>query len=218
MRMGVIGVVVAGVVALAVPGRADFSNGDFSSGLTDWTSQGDVVAVSETAALGDNNATVSAIYQPVAWPVGSFTLEFDFREDISGSMPQGSFPDTAFASLYFADDPQTFDPNSPGSFNSAVGLFEIDTSGQYVLNGTVTPGIQGGDWYHYAITLENTSGYLIPYIELHDQNFITNDSRLYVDNFSVVVPEPATLALFGTGGLLMLARARRARHLARNGA
>lgn len=196
-------------VLVGISARADFSNGDFSAGLLGWTSQSDVSAVAETAALGDDDAAVSAIYQPVPWPVGSFTMQFDFRADLSDDTPQGTFPDAAFFSLYFADDPLTFDPDNPGSFDHSVGLMDLDASGQFVLTGTVTPGQQGADWYHYSISMQNTSGYIIPYIELHDLNQLNNDSRVYVDNFSLVVPEPATAALFGVGGLLILARARR---------
>ncbi len=82
---------------------------DFSSGLIDWDTTGDVGVEAEEAVLRDGQATFSLLYQPVPLPLGTYTIEVDVRHDISPVIPTGQLPDVFFASMYFVDDPSSFD-------------------------------------------------------------------------------------------------------------
>jgi len=198
-------VFIAGTLAAA----AAFSNADFSNGLSGWSTEGSVSTANGAAIISDSGATDSALYQPIAWPAASFTLEFDFRSDLSPTFSQGTLPDVAFASIYFTDDPQSFDPDN-GGYDSSVSLFDFDAFGTYNLTGTISASDLGSEWSHYSVTLANSSTYIIPYFEVHDLNFQDADSSFQLDNFRLV-PEPSTLSLAAAGAVAVLVRGRRRR-------
>jgi hypothetical protein len=192
---------------------ASLINGSFSDGLNSWTTHGDVTAATGAAVLGDDAATHSVLYQLVDWPMGSFSLEFDFQNNLSLDHPAGTFSDAFFASLYTTDHPETFDPDH-GGFDSAVGLFDMDANGIYHVNAnaTITASPLGGTWFHYSGTLSNPSGTVIPYFEEFDLNFVNADSWVGIDNVQMqLVPEPTALGLAATGALAFLFRAWRRR-------
>ena len=70
-------VVLALGLCCAGIGSATPVNGDFSSGLTAWTAQGDVAVESEAAVLGDDAEWYSLMYQGVALAPGAYELEFE---------------------------------------------------------------------------------------------------------------------------------------------
>lgn len=174
------------------PAGAAFDNSDFSNGLTSWTTSGDVTVASQAAVLGDA-VPDSSLYQGAEWLPASVTIQFDFSNVLSPAVPQGTFPDVFFASLYFINDLNQFDLQNH-VFDDAVGLFDLDSGGVYNLNpgGLLSASPLGPEWLRFTATLPNSYGYVIPVFELSDQNFVVGDSRVLVDNVTLAIPEPAS--------------------------
>ena len=188
----------------AVPTYATVTNGNFSAGLSDWTTQGDVSAAS-AATLGDDGEIYSLLFQPVALAPGQYQFEFDFQNLLSadpGTDPN-AFPDAFFASLYFINDLPSFD--LAGSvFDDALPLLDADSSGPVALAGVLSPSVAIPGWTHYTLDFTNNYSYVIPVFELLDFNIVSGDSAVNLDNVSItqptgVVPEPATLTLLAMG-------------------
>ncbi len=183
-------------------------NGDFSSGLTGWTIQGDVTVDNGEAVAGDNAATYSLLYQSIPLVAGDYTIEFDFMNKLSGNVPHDppfAFLDTFFATLYFANDLSGFNL-APGGFDAAFSLFSLDYNGVFENLGSIGVSAKGLDWSHMSLDFHNTYNYVIPGFELFDMNYIDNDSKVRIDNVSInVIPEPATLILTGFGILALFA-------------
>lgn len=186
------------------PAGAMVVNGTFDTGLSGWTTDGDVTAGPE-AALGDNATIYSLLYQGVALTPGQYRLEFDLRNLLSADVSADpfAFPDTFFASLFFIDDLGTFDPGA-AVFDDVTPLLDLDYTGAYNVTGALGASVLGPDWSHYTLDFTNTHAYAIPTFELLDFNFVSGDGSVLLDNVSItqptgVVPEPATLTLFAMG-------------------
>lgn len=168
-------------------------NGDFSSGFSGWSGSG-IVNNSGFALLEDNDG-YALLYQGAALAPGNYTLDFDFTTILSELIPQGTFADSFYASLYFVDDISTFDLAAL-SFDDVVPL--IDLSGPLIDWGGGTVTTVGNGWLHYSIGFSNSYQYAIPVFELFDLNFILGDSRIEIDNVAIggtAVPEPASALL-----------------------
>lgn len=188
----------------AVPGYATVINGDFSAGLSDWTSAGDVSATTE-ATLADNGQIYSYLLQPVALASGQYRIEFDFENLLSADVTSdpNAFPDSFFASLFFVNDLSTFDLAN-GVFDDVAPLLDADSSGVLNVAGVLSPSAVGPNWTHFSFDFTNNYNYVIPVFELLDFNFVSADSAVNLDNVSItqptgVVPEPATLTLMAMG-------------------
>lgn len=199
----------------AAPCQAMVVNGTFDSGLSGWTSEGDVTAAGD-ATVGDSGALYSLLFQPVALAPGQYTIEFDFFGLLSGDLSADpfAFPDTFFASLYFVNDAGTLDIAN-GIFDDVTPLLDLDELGPFNVAGTLDTSPLGPDWTHFSYTFTNNYAYVIPAFELLDFNFIAGDSQVRLDNVSLstvtgVIPEPATLSLLFMG--LLGCAARRARN------
>lgn len=202
-------------VAMAVP----LQNGDFSNEFAGWRTEGDVAAVNGEAALGDNAAFYSLLQQGVALAIGDYTFAFDFKNQLSGTVPNDppfAFLDTFFATLYFTDDLNGFHL-APGGFDAAAPLFSLDANGVFDSFGGIGPSGKGSDWSRFSLNFHNSHAYVVPVFELLDMNFLDSDSRVLLDNVGItktpeptVIPEPSTVVLTGCGILtLLIARARR---------
>jgi len=194
-------------IIMAFSGRAmalPLQNDDFSDGLNGWTSLGDVKEQNGTAVLGDNAATYSLLQQAIPLATGNYTIEFDFKNQMSGAVPQGVFRDTFYASLYFIDDLNEFNLDS-GGFDDALLLLSLDDNRVFDNSGTIDINAKGDDWQHTKVSFHNEYAYIIPAFELFDFNDVNNDSTVLIDNVIIqaptTIPEPATFVLLGCGML-----------------
>ena len=184
---------------------------DFSSGLIDWDTTGDVGVEAEEAVLRDGQATFSLLYQPVPLPLGTYTIEVDVRHDISPVIPTGQLPDVFFASMYFVDDPSSSDLLG-GSIDGGVPLFDLAAGGFANVLGQVDPSAKGAEWSHYTGTFELAHAYAIPTFELNDDNAVAGDSQVRLDNLRIaLIPEPTTILLAVVGVVAIVAARRRSR-------
>jgi hypothetical protein len=200
------------LVVLMVPGNAwavMIDNGDFSIGIQNWSAGGNIEANNEEAILGDNNQIYSFLYQGVRHAPGLYAIEFDFLNTLSDTVPSDPFvfPDSFFASIYFVNEISQFDLGN-AQYENAITLFDLDYSGAFNLNGTISSSLKGPEWSHFATTFTNKYDYIIPAFEIFDFNFENNDSRIFLDNVRIqenlnVIPEPSTFFLLG-GGLFVL--------------
>jgi hypothetical protein len=178
--------------------RASFSD-DFSGGLTGWTASGDVSVAEGEAVLGDAAAGLSYLYTLVPLEPGLYRLAVDVRPAVSGAIPTGTLPDVFFASVYFVDDPDFFDLPSNAA-DGAVALFDVAAPGFTLWTGALAPSDKGEDWVRYTGEFALAYAYAIPVFELNEENRIAGDSRVALDNLSVIlVPEPASLAYLMAG-------------------
>ena len=208
MKRLILPVLLLSIVANASLSQAVPTNGDFTNGLTGWTSQGDVSTDNQEAVLGDNGATDSLLYQALALAPGQYTVGFDFLNGLSSVPPTFGFLDTFFASLYFINDVSQLDILG-GGFDAVTPLFDLDTSGVSNLTGSVGTSSKGGNWQHYSLTFQSSFNHVVPTFELLEQNQINADSTVRIDNVNIelsAVPEPSALLLVssGLGGLLVL--------------
>jgi len=67
------------IFPLLTVSHATLVNGDFSAGLTDWATVGDVTVIDKAAVLGDNNNVYSYLYQPVALNPLTYTIQLALR-------------------------------------------------------------------------------------------------------------------------------------------
>lgn len=188
-------------------------NGDFSDGLNDWTTLGDVNEQLEEALVPDDGAGTgsSSLYQGVALAPGSYEFQFDFLGDMSSNVPPGSFPDLFSASLYFIDDINSFDlVNS--FFDDVIALFDLDFFGLAPINGSAGSSPKGAGWTRWALSFNNSYNFAIPTFETFDGNFLA-DSVVRIDNVSITanpaqVPSPSSLILLLSGLIGIAARYR----------
>ncbi len=184
---------------------------DFSAGLGGWTTTGDVTMASGEAIVGDNNTEISRLSRAYELGAGTFTVEFDYKNDMSDAYQPGhTFPDTFFASLYFTSDTNSFDIDG-GQFAASQKLMDLDYQGAFNVDGTVGSSLKGVDWQHFTGTFTTTNQYWVLAFELNDLNQENNDSSARLDNIRIV-PEPGSwcLALFGLMALPSALRRRRA--------
>jgi len=192
-------------------------NGDFSNGLSGWAIEEDVIEDNGVAVIGDSFSDPfsfgSALYQGIAVTSGQYEYSFDFKNQLSADIPTNdpfAFFDTAFFSLYFANDATSIATFPPTDF---VALFDLDALGPFFVDPNVVLTSQG-DWTHVSYTFNNQFAYAMPAFELFDFNFILADSSLLIDNVSLkkivppsTVPNPSALWLILIGlGFMSLTR------------
>ena len=186
---------------------ATIVNGDFEDGLAAWEIRGSVAASTGIAVVTDENATASLLFQAVLEEADIVTVEFDFRNALSDTVPAGRLADTFFASLYFTDNLAALDIPA-GTYDRAVPLFDLDANGSFNVNGSIGASTKGADWSLFRGSFVNTHAFVVPAFELRELNLINDDSAVALDNV-FLIPEGGALsfALIG-GGFLGLGRHR----------
>ncbi len=191
--------VMAGAASLLV-------NPDFDLDLSGWTTTGDAQHSTDFAVLTDA-ASSSTIHQSSTDGPGQFSLAIDFAGALSS---EGALLDTAFFSVYLGDNPFV-SPTSPGSFDEAITLFDLDANGINNLDPAVSifPHPSRPGWSRASIEFVSASSNITPYVQLLDQNAIQGNSSVGLDRFELafVVPEPTVgLLLLAAGGLCLTRR------------
>ena len=184
-------------------------NADFSDGLNQWTTSGNVINLNQEALIGDDGSAHNILYQGVAVSLGTLMVDFDFRNLLSGSIPMGTFPDSFFVSMYAINDINLFDLQN-NVFDDELPLMDLDANGVFNNMGTIEMSMKGPDWLHFSATFENTHNYVIPVFELFDLNLVQDDSAVLVDNVRVI-PEPRSVTLVICGLLVYGSRLNRMR-------
>ena len=181
-------------------------NGDFSSGLSSWSSSGDVTVASAAAIVGDNQQNDSLLYQLVPLAPGTYVVSWDMNPTLSSSAPSGSFLDTFYATLYFANNPATFNIVN-GQFDNSATMLNMDSGGPFSSTVTLTPSTTVPGWQTATLTFNNTYAYIAVSFELINLNNVSNDSNVQLDNVTIsAVPEPRTAALASVAIALLLVR------------
>ena len=123
-------------------------------------------------------------------------------------------PDAFFATLYLGASP--FGPTlAGGSFDQAVGLFDLDSSGAFnVASGAAFgPSPKGAGWTRYSLSQVmapgSPAGYATLAFEFYNLNGSGSDSVVAIDNVSLVaVPEPGAFPLLIPATVWLLLRRR----------
>lgn len=174
-----------------------------------WITAGSAVVADSLVELNDNSGVLGAAWQVFELPTGSHTVSFDVQSGLSDTYASGTFPDAVFASLFFVDAWEDFDPTEGGSAASQA-LFDYDHLGAYNLNGTLAPTVGRDGWWTYQGSFDLSTPYVVVAFELDSLNQELGDSLFKIDNVAVAVPEPGIGSLLAAGliGLCLRRRAR----------
>lgn len=192
-RLAAGALLVFGLLAAAGPLSAAnlVVNWGFSTGLGGWETSGSVDPVAGFAVLSDDGATESSIHQVVATEPGRHELRFDFWNLTSDTVPDGTFPDLAVATIFLVDDPAAFDPVAGTGFAQSFDLLDSDAGGDAVLidGGAMESAPIDTRFSTFAFAFDNPLGLAVAVaFRLFDLNFVDDDSRWAVDN--VVLTRP----------------------------
>jgi hypothetical protein len=215
-------VVLAVVLATLIPGTcalADLENGDFSSGLADWTIQ--VVTVdSGVATMGEEGTDWAFLKQEFTIPNLSLSLSFEYLP-LFETDGQESFS----VSLL---DPVTFDPLIPTDADpfdsSATYYFMHYWDGFYSDNEVLTDPAYvtqtdlGGEWTRVTLDLAWLGGVgtnaLLEFDFIPGFFDISYEGEIRIDNVSVAVVPAFSSLLLGVIGLgTVTALRRKCKHL-----
>ena len=206
-----------GLPALELRAASILSNGDFTGSTASWTTSGTVVNTGDAAVFSDSVATPTSMYQSgvLARDLSRIDLVFDLFNRLSATVPTGFVADAFFATLYFGTAP--FGATlAGGSFEQAVGLFDLDSSGAFNVapGATFGPSPKGAGWTRYTLSQVmapgSPAGFATLAFEFYNLNGSGADSVVAVDNVSLVtVPEAGVAALLIPATLCLLVRRRR---------
>jgi hypothetical protein len=202
-------VLVAGCCCWGTPVWAAVVNGTFDNGLVGWETSGSIFSTGQLGVITDQGAPRAVLWQMVLLSPGLYFLEFDVLGSLAGVGGEGTLPDVFFASLYFASDPQAFDPLNQAGFDQALAVADLDFRGITALGLGVEagPSPKGRSYVRITMPFELAGGGVAPLFEVNNLNFITGDSIAAVDNVSIrVVPEPSAALLCLVGSALLLGR------------
>ena len=207
-----LGFLIGGVLCCGIATGGILQNEDFSSGLSEWNTQGAVFAGLDEVALTDENVNQSFLYQGVALNPGEYELTVNFRQLLSPEEPFGYARDTFFASVYLSATPEQFDPQSPGGFEAVIGLFNLDSGGAFDFSGEFLEDSVKAGYTIYKQSLSLTEPRtLFTVFELTNLNGINDNSLVLVDSVVIVIPEPVTALICGLVAMVFIQVRRKGR-------
>lgn len=212
---------VLSAFAQPLPSHAAFvlTNGDFTGNLDSWISFGTVFNTGDAAVFSDSVATPASLHQSgaVSGDLIAVELSFDFLNGLSTSVPGGFLADSFYATLYFGT--LAFGPTLiGGTFDQALGLFDLDSSGPFHVADGATFGAspKGLGWTRYTLMYPTAPaftgpGFVTLAFEFYNLNGTASDSVVAIDNVSLntVVPEPGQPLLLSLSAVALLLRRRR---------
>ena len=167
------------------PTYAELANGSFLENLAGWKAAWPVEVRAGEAVLDDRQTPHVFLFQAVRADAGFVSITFDFQSTLSDQAAPNAFRDSFYASLYEVANPSDF-ITEHDKFIASHGLMDMDASGPFDVQGTVsaTPGRAG--WSRFTGTVPVTQPYVVVVFELYDLNFVVGDSAVHVDNVSVL--------------------------------
>ncbi len=209
------------VLAIAPAASADVvQNGDFSSGLDHWTSQGPVSAVFLGAPVNSHAAYFPGsgrLWQTFTLPPGAVSYSFDYAI-IHVNDPGDTGPPLFDAFNAFILDAATLDsivPAAPG-FEGVPAFMIAQMSGLGAVNTdyvtVVEPDLANSQFGHVTVNLAALPQPLPPSVRVEFGIAVGDDGfrlDLIIDNVTVIVPAPG--GAMALGGLFALTRRHRNR-------
>lgn len=205
------------VVMLAggvLPAQANLiTNGDFSSGLSSWNTDGNVTAGSGFVELSDNPLSDTYTYGSISQGAnvtlgGKYLLTFDFQTGIdpTSQTPEGSFSDYFGATLYYGSIPST----------SYAALLDINGLSSDPILGSISSSSNIG-WSTVSYSFTALDALLFPIFDFSDSDGYEGSyarvANVSLTESSTPVPEPSTILLLAGGVFsLMMIRNRRKGH------
>lgn len=136
--------------------------------------------------------------------IGSLFLDIGWRRDV-GDHVRFAYSTDGFATETIFGEGQ--------GFNENAGEGGIDFADDGGLNVIAGPGNGQFSWNRYSadlgITATDTVDFRL-YFGGDDVGGNNGNTNMYIDNATLLVPEPATMAMLGIGGLAALLRRRKA--------
>lgn len=181
-----LGTVLVASFCAAFVSRGELANGDFSDGLEHWKASWHVFTSGDVVQLRDSEDAHALLFQGVAVSPGTYRLQFDFRSELSSTLPEDAFYDAVFVSVYEADSLAHFIAEHD-RFSSAHGCVDIDSTGPYNVNGEVSESPRGDDWQRFSGTVTVSAAYAVVVFELYDLNLIPGDSTIQFDQVTLTM-------------------------------
>jgi hypothetical protein len=181
--------VAVSLVLLSVPRARAIEHGGFDAGLNGWKAAWHVSVSAGEAALSDEQATHAFLFQADPGLAGQVTVAFDFLNDLSADVPEGTFRDSFYVSVYQVDTHSDFILEHD-RFDAAHGLMDLDAGGSFDLNGNITASPKGGEWLRFEGSFTVAHAYVVLVFELHNLNLVAGDSSVRIDNVAVAASDP----------------------------
>jgi len=189
----VVAIVASAVIAVPVSANI-LSNGDFNTGsLPDWWDY--------AAEPANQTVSIDNVYTYDSTPNALITSATATWRAAMGQNPSiGPNQDYSLSFVYSAVDTPTW-----GSAAVAINYYDAGAAYldfEWIPLYDQQPGPNAdGEWLTYSGNFTTPAGTASMQIEFD----VWNWTSLHVDNVAVVIPEPATSALLGGAGILLLA-------------
>ncbi len=154
-------------------------------------------------SVAGGDLTLTATYAPPAGEAGqpvAYTWTLDFAQPGPGQ-PPGATPSYTVTTEVDGGSLGIQAPTSDGFAGPVVGFFSLGSTAYFQLSDAITPaGAAAAGPYNVAVDVDTASGAVVIDMTPTPQGL----GPVVLAGNLTPVPEPATVALLGVGGLLML--------------